>query len=465
MTAQFTQSNYDRTKCQIGIVHLGYGAFHRAHQGDYIDRYMQQSGDLRWGIAAVNLRAADAKQFAAAQHENGYLLKTVSADGVCNYHAVRAHLRFCDWSCDVTAEELLVLPSVHIVTMTVSESGYCLDGEKKLDMKNSLLVAELAGGKAQSVYAYLRGGLRRRMQAGGGALTILCCDNIRANGRMLCANFDAYLRAFGDDELRDWIGEHLRFPSSMVDRITPQPSLADTRTTQKLFDRQGGPTVTAEDFIQWVIEDDFAAARPQLEEVGVTIARDITAFEEAKIRILNGGHLSIACYGALAGHKTVAQAFADPEIYEHFRCFENHEVLPSVAAPFDKHAYLDKVAARFGNRMIADSLERICTDSCAKHSIYLQPTVADCFAAGHAPKFAIRSVAAWYVLARRVLKGVIDFNYIESQMAALKPLLADGAFDAFANSEKIWGEVPRRHPAFVKLLRAQVARAETKWPA
>ena len=471
MNAPLTTSGYTQADCAPGILHLGYGAFHRAHQAFYVDRYMQQSGDLRWGIIAVNLRGADAGRFAADQYAQDYVLKTVSAAGMEEYHALRPHLDFVDWSAEPeAAEKLAALPEISLITITVTESGYYLDDSGRLNLKDPLLAQELAGGHAHSVYAYLHAGLRRRMQAGGGPVSVLCCDNIRANGRMLEANLKDYLQVCEDQELLDWLAEHASFPCAMVDRITPKPLPEYTRQTQHLFGREDGPehgpTVLAEDFIQWVIEDRFVAPRPQWEQAGVTMTCSVTPYEEAKIRILNGGHLCLAYLGALAGHRTFDRALDDAELFDHFFRFETEEVLPALTLqlPFDKRAYLDQITARFRNASIGDTLERLCMDGLAKHPLYLLPTLADSFAAGREPRLGIRSVAGWYVLARRVSSGLMDFDYIEPRMAELKPLLADGAFDAFANSRLIWGELPQIYPAFADILRNQVTEVEARWP-
>ncbi|MBL4726150.1 MAG: hypothetical protein JKY83_05665, partial [Rhizobiaceae bacterium] len=217
-------TTYDREKCDIGFVHLGYGAFHRAHQAVYIDDYMEVSGDLGWGIAAVNLRPSEAAAFQSAQAvENGYLLKTTSPDGARDLRLVRSHCMFVDWSSQAKqAEDLLGLPSVHTVTITVSESGYYLKDDASLNISDPVIDSEIAGHASKSVYAYLTKALRRRVEAHGQPLNILCCDNIRSNGHMLENNFLTYLQHIGDMELRSWVEDNVSFPCSMVDRITPR---------------------------------------------------------------------------------------------------------------------------------------------------------------------------------------------------------------------------------------------------
>ena len=216
-------TKYDRSKCQIGFVHLGYGAFHRAHQAVYIDDYLEQTGDLRWGIAAVNLRASESEAFEAAQQaDGGYLLKTTSPDGQRELRLVRAHCQFLDWSKQKTkSEEILTSPCVHSVTITVTESGYYLKDDWTLNLDHPAIAAELAGGEGTSVYAYLASALKLRMERIGSPLNILCCDNIRSNGKILESNLLAYLEQIGADELLSWVKHSCSFPCSMVDRIVP----------------------------------------------------------------------------------------------------------------------------------------------------------------------------------------------------------------------------------------------------
>ena len=467
-TPRLQGSTYDRSDCATGIVHLGFGAFHRSHQAVYVDRYMQETGDLRWGIAAINLRPSDSRDFARdADAPEGYVLKTMSSTGETEFRVIRSHVDFADWPNDSSrAERTLAQTSVHLVTITVTESGYHLDDEGNLDTGDPLIAEELSGRSTRSVYACLSAGLRRRMRAGAGPVSILCCDNVRRNGRMLRTNLMAYVRALGDEDLARWLDANASFPCSMVDRITPRPRFEHTEETRKLFSWQSGRTVMAEDFIQWVLEDDFAGPRPQLEKAGVTLTGDVDPYEEAKIRILNGGHSCLAYLGALSGHRTFDEAISDPELFDHFRRYETEEVLPAldVHLPFDKEEYLEKIVNRFRNRNMDDSLERICTDGFAKFSIFIRPTLEGCFAAGRKPYRGIGSVASWYVFARKVLGGRMPFNYIEARMPALKPLLAEGAFASFANSELLWGNMPRRYPEFKRILKSKIEEMETTWP-
>ncbi len=461
-------SSYDKSKCKAGIVHFGYGAFHRAHQAWYIDQYMDKTGDLDWGIVAVNLRAADSAAFGAStKREDGYVLKTISPSGVEQFELVRSHVGFQDWSNGADEHfELIADSNVKILSMTVTESGYCLNSSGRLDVGSKSIVEEMAGGKPDTIYGFLRKGLLRRMAGGSDPITLLCCDNIRHNGTMLETNLRLYLEATGDDELLDWLGNHASFPCSMVDRITPKPTNTLVEETRTLFKREDDASVMGEDFIQWVIEDRFAARFPELGKVGVTITRDVTPYEETKIRVLNGGHTCLVYLGALKGHGYYHDLLKDSELLDHYTRFETLEVLPALPAdlPFDKTAYYETVSNRFGNAHIADSVERICMDGYNKFPIFIRPTIRRCFELGIPPVFAIRSIASWYVFARNIEHKSLTFNYYEPYMKELLPMLSPEGLDAFVNSSDLWSDLPKTYPQFVEILKSEIKSLGERWP-
>jgi len=325
-------TKYDRTACDVGVVHLGFGAFHRAHQSVYLDDYMETSGDLRWGIAAVNLRGSESGQFedAAADIErnDGYYLKSYTFDGEISLRRVRPHIHFADWSTDKAGTEaLLSKDSVHLVTITVTESGYYTDPDGNLNPADPTIEAEIGGADAQSVYGYLRAALAGRMATTGAPVTVACCDNIRQNGKMLHRNLIAYLKACGDTNLAAWVESNVAFPCSMVDRITPRsPAELGPELSAELGAEITSP-IMAEDFLQWVLEDKSAADMPDLAQADVTVTDDVDPYEETKIRVLNGGHTALCYMAALKGIETFDAAMRDDELLSHFKNFERDEVL------------------------------------------------------------------------------------------------------------------------------------------
>ena len=461
-------TEYDRSACQVGVVHLGFGAFHRAHQAVYLDDYMSKTNDLRWGIAAVNLRGSEADNFKIAEDDitrhDGYFLKSFSADGQVALRRVRSHVDFADWSLDAgVCEGLLARSSVHLVTITVTESGYYTDPMGNLSLSDPVIAAEVNGQDPQSVYAYLRAGLKRRKSTLAEPITIACCDNIRQNGKMLKRNLHAYLVACGEDDLANWVEDNVAFPCSMVDRITPRSAPELSAELSALVGSEVRSPIMAEDFIQWVLQETTTSEMPSLAKVGVTVTSDVDPYEETKIRVLNGGHTALTYLAALEGVETFDEAMRIPHLHAHFQNFESKEVLVALTLdlPFSKEDYLADIERRFGNQAIGDTVARICADGMAKFPIFIRPTLAGCLKQGIMPIYAIRSIASWYVFARHVAAGKIPFKYVEPRWSELEKMLGS---DAFLTNRQLWGELPETYPEFVETLRREIKELELKWP-
>jgi D-arabinitol 4-dehydrogenase len=411
---------YDKSDCQTGVVHIGYGNFHRAHQAMYIDEYMEKTGDLRWGIVAVNLRDEGFREI------DDYIVKTPS-----EYKVVRSHLDYVDWTKNRTiAKHMLTLPSVHLITITVTESGYA---------------------PGSPLFEYLACGLRNRKTP----VTILCCDNIRQNGLTLETQFLAYLYHTNQHELAVWIRDNVKFPSCMVDRITPRTTEALREDVEKRFPGYGYNAVQTEEYRQWVIEDNFASDFPDLTQVGVVITKDIEPYEETKIRILNGGHTSLAYLGALSGYDTFDEVMNDPTHRRHFKQLQYGEIIPSIEGdiPFDIFEYVDKVEERFSNASNVDELDRICMDGFTKFHTFVVPSLRKCLEQGKKPINIYKSIAAWYIYSRRFARGCTKIRYNEPNWTLLEPLLRDGAVDAFVSNERLWGDIPKKFVTFTRDLK------------
>jgi D-arabinitol 4-dehydrogenase len=460
-----SETGYDRSACKIGVVHLGYGAFHRAHQAEYLDTYMDSTGDLSWGIAAVNLRASESSAFAELKNAHaGYLLKSVAPTGEISLTRIRSHVAFSDWAANrAEAENLLSQPSVKMVTITVTESGYYTDSKGCLDLDDPTISAAIAGQTGTTIYAYLAGALARRKSDIGTPITICCCDNIRQNGKMLKRNFAAYLSATGQHDLQNWAQSHVTFPCSMVDRITPRPTSQLANELSALTGETVTHPVMAEAFVQWVFEDDFATDMPDLGHVGVIVTKDVDPYEETKIRVLNGGHTCLAYLAALSGIETFDAAMRTPALFDHFWNYETKEVLPALtlALPFSETDYLASVSERFKNAAIGDTVARICADGVAKFPIFIRPTLEGCLKQGILPDHGIKSIASWYVFARHVAANKIPFAYLEPSWTQLSALL--GTKD-FLFSSQLWGNLPTEYPDFTDALRDAITEMEQSWP-
>ena len=415
------QTTYNKSECQTGIVHIGYGAFHRAHQAVYIDDYMEKTGDLRWGIVAINLRNEGFRDIA------NYVFKTPSS-----YRLVRSHLDYVDWTQNRTiAKHMLTLPSVHLITITVTESGYA---------------------PGSPLFEYLACGLRNRENP----ITILSCDNIRENGMVLKTQFLAYLYHTNQHELANWVRSNVKFPSCMVDRITPRTTDKIRIEVEKLYPSWGDTCINSEEYTKWVIEDKFASDFPDLSQVGVTITHDIEPYEETKIRILNGGHTSLAYLGALSGYQTFDQVMNDNAHRKHFRMLQEEEIIPSldIDLPFDVYEYIDSIEERLSSDTNRDDLDRICMDGFTKFHTFVVPSIRKCLEQNRRPIHIYRSVATWYIYSRRFARGCKKIRYGEPNWLLLEPLLRDGAIDAFVSNERLWGDIPKKHITFTRDLKS-----------
>jgi D-arabinitol 4-dehydrogenase len=466
---EITSTNYNKDNCKIGFVHLGFGAFHRAHQAVYIDDYMDKTRDLSWGIAAVNLRKEDSDKFnLMALHDNGYLLKTTTPKGIKSFRMVRSHISFSDWSKTPSkAENLLGKSSVKAISITVTESGYYLNSDWSLDVKNSIIQKEINGLEKLSIYAYLCSGLKYRMKKINEPVTVICCDNIRSNGDILKKNFYKYLELKKENILIDWLSKKASFPNSMIDRITPRSTKKLHKEVLKISNHYATSAINSESFIQWVLEKKFASSMPALNKVDVELVDNVNPYEEAKIRILNGGHTALCYLGALSGYKTFDEIMTDQKLCSHFYNFETENVLPAIRIdlPFDKYKYRDLIAERFSNKAIEDDLSRICMDGWSKFPIFIRPTIEGCLDQNISPKWCYESIASWYIYARRFCEGKMQVKYIEPYWDQLEPLLKRGQEITFSRLKKLWGNLPDKFNEFSPNIQDAILRADKKWPS
>ena len=303
------------------------------------------------------------------------------------------------------------------------------------------------------------------MESGGGPITIACCDNLQENGVMLQHCFIQYLNALNNEKLLNWVSENTSFPSSMVDRITPKIDLQELQEIQRMFNRQDDCSVFSEDFIQWVIEDNFAGIRPPLDEVGVEIVDDVEPYENTKIRILNGGHTVLAYLGVLKGYETFDSAIRDSELSDFFDGIQSEEIIPSlpINSPVDYERYLLTTKRRFENKHLPDFLSRICMDGATKFPIFLLPTIEWHLLKGVTPEYSIKAIASWYIFLCKVITNEISFEYIEPKWNLLKLFLADDKEESFASSEELWGSIPRVYPNFSKRLVEEIKAMKVRY--
>lgn len=445
---------YDRKQCRPGIIHVGVGAFHRAHQAVYINDLLNIEDQQHWGIVGINLRPEDSELLSQlTSQDHLYTLKTISSNGDTGYQQIGSIIATYDWTSKPdTAAEIAADEHIHLITITVTESGYYLLENNQLDASAPAVVAGLEG-QGSCIYTYLRAALNARRVAGGEPITVLCCDNLRDNGHLLQFGFKQFLLAANDYDLLTWIDKNVTFPCCMVDRITPRVDSKHAEDVQQTFGVNDQLTVMSEPFIQWVIEDNFAGLKPPLERVGVQFVEDVVPYEDAKIRLLNAGHTIIAYLAALKGYEVYDQGMADSELSRLFFNYESSEAIPAITdSPIDLYAYLDIIKERFSNAYIGDSVARICADGVSKFPIFVLPTIRGCYAQGIAPTYALQGIASWYVFMRLYEKGQIPFDYIEPKWDFVEPFLKPGCEYLFAENPELWGDVPEKYPQFVNQL-------------
>ena len=458
---------YDRALLSPGIIHIGVGNFHRAHQAVYLDEYLNNNKDLRWGIIGVNLRQSESDNLNSLKERGGkYVLKTISTTGVIKFNEIHSIIGLYDWSKNQKEAELILNnPDIEILTMTITETGYYISGTGELNTKLDIVKNNIEGKEKTIIYSYLHRALNVRKNTCNKPITLLCCDNIRENGVMLQKTFRTYLEACNDQELIEWIEKNVTFPSCVVDRITPRApdSLADEIKTELAIDEKC--SVMAEPFIQWIIEENFIGKRPELEKVGVQFVDNVFPYEEAKILILNGGHVALSYFGALKDYTTYDQAINDPSLQEYFFKFEKEEVIPALGneMPFDLKKYMMVIFDRFKNENIADRLERIAMDGVAKFPIFILPTIKACFEKDIVPSNAISSIASWYVFMKKIHNKKLIFDYYEPQWDWIKKFLTDDKIDDFANNTELWDDVPKKFPDFKIILKDQIIELQNKY--
>lgn len=448
--------SFNREDCKKGIVHIGVGNFHRAHQAFYINEYLNNYNDLNWGIIGINLRKNESENFQYLRDRDGkYILKTISTSGEKTYNEIHSIIELYDWNEDhKKAEEIFSNPDLEIVTMTVTESGYYISENNELNLKLSIVKNNIERKEKTILYSYLKSALKIRKEIINKPITLLCCDNIRENGSMLKQALSSYIKACGDTDLLHWIDTNVSFPSCVVDRITPRAPDTLANEVNEEFNIKEKCSVMGESFIQWVVEDNFIGKRPALEKVGVQFVKNVLPYEEAKIRILNGGHVVLSYFGALKGLKTYDQAINDKELQEYFFKFEKQEVIPALGneIPFDLEEYMMVIFDRFKNINIADKLERIAMDGVGKFPIFILPTIRICFEKNIIPKNAINSIASWYIFMKKIHNKKLIFDYYEPQWGWIKQFLTDNKIEDFINNIELWGDVPKNFPEFKSLL-------------
>ncbi|GKX51475.1 D-mannonate oxidoreductase [Budvicia aquatica] len=359
---------YDRKKLQTRIVHLGFGAFHRAHQALLTDRVLNQTkGD--WGICEVNLVGGESliKSLRQQDHLYSVLEKGAESNKCIVIGSVKESLHPAIDGIDAVLEKMAE-PQVAIVSLTITEKGYCvLPGGGGLDLNNPAIQADLANPTTPSTAAgTIVEALYRRRARGLAPFTVLSCDNIPENGHIVKQAVLDLAKA-RDRDLAEWIEQNVSFPSTMVDRIVPaatDEALAEISQELGFSDSVG---IACEPFIQWVVEDNFVAGRPEWELAGAELVKDVLPYEEMKLRMLNGSHSFLAYLGYLAGYQHINDCMTDAS----YRAAAHHLMLKEQAPTLsvdnvDLAAYADRLIERYSNPSLKHRTWQIAMDGTQK---------------------------------------------------------------------------------------------------
>ncbi len=389
---------YDRSALTPGIVHIGLGNFHRAHQAWYLHRLMQQGLAQDWAIIGAGVRAGDEAQRKRLAAQD-YLTTLIELDPAgLSAEVVGSMIGFVpveDGNGALIAQ--LAEPAIRIVALTVTEGGYYVDTSAGgFDAGHADIRHDAENPEApRTAFGAIVAALKRRRDAGLAPFTVQSCDNLQGNGAITRATVVGLAR-LSDPALADWIDAEAAFPNAMVDCIVPATGPKELELVRSLGIDDAAP-VTHENYRQWVIEDAFCAGRPAWEDVGATFTDNVHAYETMKLRILNANHSVIAESGQILGVETIADCMSHPQISAYVKKLALREIAPTVAPvpEFAPEAYADLIFTRFSNPKIVDTTRRVATDGSSKHPGFFLPIIREQLSAGREIEGLALAEAAW----------------------------------------------------------------------
>ena len=454
LPASVGRPNYDRSSLTAGIVHFGVGGFHRAHQAMAIDRLLNAGLAKDWAICGVGLLEGDRRMAQAfAAQDNLFTLVLKNPDGTTDARVIGSIVEYIFAPDD---PQLLLAklasPETRLVTLTITEGGYNFDrvtGE--FDFSNPAVAADLAPGAVPTTaFGYIVEALRIRRERGLEPFSVLSCDNIPSNGHMAHQVFTAFaIRK--DPALGEFVSSSVKFPNSMVDRITPVTTPADVELAKSLTGLDEAWPVVAEPFFQWVIEDDFTLGRPPLEKVDVQFTGDVLPYELMKLRLLNASHQGMCYFGYLSGYRFAHEAMADPVLSRFLRRYMDEEGTPTLPPlpDVDLDNYKDVLIERFSNPHVKDTLARLCAESSDRIPKWLIPVVREQLTHGGQVKLSAAIVASWARYAEGVDEAGEPIEVVDPLKDELVPIAKTQRQNplAFIQNRKLFGDLAE-NPVF-----------------
>ncbi|MEC7761055.1 MAG: mannitol dehydrogenase family protein [Pseudomonadota bacterium] len=375
---------YARDDLSAGILHFGVGNFHRAHQAEYLDRLFSMGEGRDWAIVGAGVFEGERKGRDVLAAQNWLTTLVEQEADRSEARVLGSMIDFIEPANAAAIIARMAEDDIRIVSLTITEGGYFLDSSDKFDPTHPAIQADGETPDApKTVFGIILAGLRARRDAGLAPFTVMSCDNIPHNG-VVTKNALIGLARLSDPGFADWIGANVAFPNGMVDRITPATTDRERSILADQFGVEDGWPVFCEGFTQWVLEDDFPLGRPAFEKVGVQFVEDVSPFELMKLRILNGGHATIAYPGGLMGIHYVHEAMEHPLIRAFLRKLEETEIIPMVppVPDTDTSAYFDLIESRFSNPKIGDTIRRLCLDGSNRQPKFIVPVIRDALAKG-----------------------------------------------------------------------------------
>jgi len=391
---------YDRTQIRTGIVHIGVGGFHRAHEAAYLDQLMNEGKAFDWGISGVGLLPHDRRMHHVMTAQDClYTLVVKHPDGSLQPRVVGSIIQYLFAPDDPEAVlALMTDPGIRIVSLTITEGGYLVNQiTGAFDADDPGIREDLqAGSTPSTAFGFITEALARRRARGVPPFTVMSCDNIPGNGDVAHTMITAFAR-LKDPELGDWLESEVSFPNSMVDRITPVTTEADMAQLAEQFGVEDAWPVVCEPFIQWALEDDFGSGRPPFQDVGVQMVDDVEPYELMKLRLLNASHQALCYLGYLAGYRYAHEVCQDALFTSFLRGYMDHEATPTLAPVpgVDLEQYKGQLIERFANPEIRDTLARLCAESSDRIPKWLLPVIREQLASGGEIRRAALVVAAW----------------------------------------------------------------------
>jgi fructuronate reductase/mannitol 2-dehydrogenase len=429
-TGRARRPAYDRAALVPSVVHFGVGGFSRAHQMVYFDELAQRGISQSWGVVGVGLNSRAMKTALEPQDylftvvERGTDLERARVVGVMVDYLFAPEER-------EALLERLAADTTRLITLTITGNGYPIDARTGKFRETTAGIADDLENptQPQTVFGYLVEALDRRRRAGKEPFTVLSCDNLPQNGIAVRTAILA-LATHRDPELARWIERRMSFPSSMVDRITPETTPAQRDRIAQSFGIDDRWPVLTEPFSQWIVEDRFSNGRPPLEQVGVQFVDDVRPYQLLKTRLLNGSHSALGHLGYLAGHRTTAAAMADDVIHEYVAALldEIGPLLPE-ADGLDLASYRRSLLARFGNPKISDQLARLCGRGSTKMAAYLLPSLHEALQQGRDCEMLTLALAGWFRYLRGTDEQGREIDVQDPQRTTLQALARRGGSD------------------------------------